>query len=80
MAEKPSDSEAFDVDTKELMAFTVFISGTLLNLSRKQVQLLVVPANKNATGSISGKTNLPLLSDVLVKRTKLKQLEKLIGT
>ena len=64
-AAQPSslDLDAHDLNPKALEGLTVVITGTLPNLSRKQVQELVERAGGKVTGSISSKTNLLIAGD-----------------
>ena len=69
------DLDALDLNPKALEGLTVVITGTLPNLSRKQVQELVERAGGKVTGSISSKTNLLIAGDKA--GSKLNKAEEL---
>ncbi len=69
------DLDALDLNPKALEGLTVVITGTLPNLSRKQVQELVERSGGKVTGSISSKTNLLIADDKA--GSKLKKSEEL---
>ena len=52
---------------------TVVITGTLASMERKEAELLVERAGGNATGSVSGKTNLLVAGDKAGSKLKKAQ-------
>ena len=59
MSDKPAwDPKTIDITADAFSGLTVVITGTLESMERKEAELLVERAGGNATGSVSGKTDL----------------------
>jgi DNA ligase (NAD+) len=59
MADQPTwNPQTVAITDDALAGQTVVITGTLASMERKDAELLVGRAGGNATGSLSGKTNL----------------------
>jgi len=67
------DPSSIQIETGAMTGLTVVITGTLASMERKEAELLVERAGGNATGLVSGKTNLLVAGDKAGSKLKKAQ-------